>query len=149
MLTIGGPARCVLLQLGELRDDVVALTCSRVRNFNIAIKEWNDEIIFLRKVQEGAADKSYGIQVARLAGLPKEVLQRAKEILNTLENNSFDLQGKPVIAGKTTDPSTLQLDLFKEDVRQEVIDSLRSSDLENLTPMQAMNMLAELKNKLK
>jgi DNA mismatch repair protein MutS len=119
-----------------------------VRNFNIAIKEWNDEIIFLRKVQEGAADKSYGIQVARLAGLPREVLQRAKEILNTLENNSFDLQGKPVIAGKSAEAPTLQLDLFKEDVRQQVVDLLRSADLENLTPMQAMNLLAELKTKL-
>jgi DNA mismatch repair protein MutS len=126
----------------------LALTCSRVRNFNIAIKEWNDEIIFLRKVQEGAADKSYGIQVARLAGLPLEVLQRAKEILNTLENNSFDLQGKPVIAGRSGEPPTLQLDLFKEDVRQEVIDKLRAANLENLTPLQALNLLAELKTKL-
>ena len=126
----------------------LALTCSRVKNFNIAIKEWNDEIIFLRKVQEGAADKSYGIQVARLAGLPKEVIERAKEILHTLENNSVDLQGKPVIAGRSEQPSTLQLDLFKEDKRQEAIDMLRSATLENLTPLQAINLLAEIKNKL-
>jgi DNA mismatch repair protein MutS len=126
----------------------LALTCSRIKNFNIAIKEWNDEIIFLRKVQEGSADKSYGIQVARLAGLPPEVLQRAKEILNTLENNSFDLQGKPVLAGKSPEAPSLQLDLFKEDVRQEVIDHLRAANLENLTPLQALNLLAELKNKL-
>ena len=78
----------------------LALTCTRVKNFNIAIKEWNDEIVFLRKVQEGAADKSFGIQVARLAGLPPEMIKRAKEILSTLENNSIDLQGLPVIAGK-------------------------------------------------
>lgn len=126
----------------------LTLTCSRVKNFNIAIKEWNDEIIFLRKVQEGAADKSYGIQVARLAGLPKEVLQRAKEILNTLENNSFDLQGKPVIAGKSDPPATLQLDLFKEDKRQEALEMIRSANLENLTPLQALNLLNELKSKL-
>ncbi|MCI0414540.1 DNA mismatch repair protein MutS [bacterium] len=126
----------------------LALTCSRVKNFNIAIKEWNDEIIFLRKVQEGAADKSYGIQVARLAGLPPEVLQRAKQILNTLENNSFDLQGKPILAGRSEEPATLQLDLFKEDVRQEAIDKIRKANLENLTPLQALNLLAELKDKL-
>jgi DNA mismatch repair protein MutS len=126
----------------------LALTCSRVKNFNIAIKEWNEEIIFLRKVQEGSADKSYGIQVARLAGLPREVIQRAKEILNTLENNSFDLQGKPVIAGRSEEAATIQLDLFKEDKRQEAIDTIRSANLENLTPLQALNLLAELKNKL-
>ncbi len=126
----------------------LSLTCSRVKNFNIAIKEWNDEIIFLRKVQEGSADKSYGIQVARLAGLPREVLQRAKEILNTLENNSFDLQGKPVIAGRSEESSALQLDLFKEDKRQEALDMIRGTNLENLTPLQALNLIAEIKNKL-
>lgn len=130
----------------------LALTCSRVKNYNIAIKEWNDEIIFLRKVQEGAADKSYGIQVARLAGLPKDVIQRAKEILNTLESNSLDLQGQPVIAGKVASAagdSRLQLDLFKEDTRQEVLKALDEVKLEQLTPLQAMNLLAELKQKMK
>jgi DNA mismatch repair protein MutS len=127
----------------------LAITCPRVKNLNIAIKEWNDEIIFLRKVQEGAADKSYGIQVARLAGLPKDVIARAKEILSTLENNSFDLQGNPVIAGKTIDESKLtQLDLFKEDRQSEVLDAIKNSKLESLTPLEAINLLAELKKKL-
>jgi DNA mismatch repair protein MutS len=127
----------------------LAITCPRVKNFNIAIKEWNDEIIFLRKVQEGAADKSYGIQVARLAGLPQEVIRRAKEILSTLENNSFDLQGKPVIAGKTQNEGSLQLDLFKEDAKREIFDALSRTNLEDLTPLQALNFLSELKDKLK
>ena len=125
------------------------ITCPRVKNYNIAIKEWNDEIVFLRKVQEGAADKSYGIQVARLAGLPPDVIARAKQILNTLENNSIDLQGQPVIAGKQTEPGLLQLDLFKEDFRKEVIDAIQGADLNELTPIQALNLLAELKTKLK
>jgi DNA mismatch repair protein MutS len=127
----------------------LAVTCPRVRNYNIAIKEWNDEIVFLRKVQEGAADKSYGIQVARLAGLPVDVIGRAKEILNTLENNSFDLQGQPVIAGKQKEAGILQLDLFKEDFRKEVIEAIQAADLNDLTPIQALNLLAELKSKLK
>lgn len=126
----------------------LAITCPRVKNLNIAIKEWNEEIIFLRKVQEGAADKSFGIQVAKLAGLPPEVIDRAKDILNTLESNSFDLQGKPVIAGKTQEPGSLQLDLFKEDANKEVVDALRKINLDDLTPLQALNMLAELKGKL-
>src|SRR5207248_9637824 len=57
-----------------------------VCNFNVAVREWNEQIIFLRKIVPGGADKSYGIQVARLAGLPKEILDRAKEILSHLEN---------------------------------------------------------------
>jgi DNA mismatch repair protein MutS len=127
----------------------LALTCSRVKNYNIAIKEWNDEIIFLRKVQEGAADKSYGIQVARLAGLPDDVITRAKEILNTLESNSFDLQGKPVIAGQSKEIGLLQLDLFKEDMQKEVVDALKAVDINELTPVQALNLLADLKARLK
>ncbi|PWT92518.1 MAG: DNA mismatch repair protein MutS [Acidobacteria bacterium] len=126
----------------------LALTCSRVRNLNIAIKEWNDEIIFLRKVQEGAADKSYGIQVARLAGLPKQVITRAKEILNTLENNSFDLQGNPVIAGKSINEKRIQLDLFKEEPQNNVISELKSINIDTLTPIEALNLLSELKKKL-
>ena len=127
----------------------LAITCPRVKNLNIAIKEWNEEIIFLRKVQEGAADKSYGIQVAKLAGLPAEVIDRAKENLTTLENNSLDIQGKPVIAAKSENRNKeLQLDLFKEDVQQEIVGKLRNITLEDLTPLQALNLLAELKDKL-
>jgi len=59
-----------------------------VCNFNVAVREWNEQIIFLRKIVAGGADKSYGIQVARLAGLPKEILDRAKEILAHLENRT-------------------------------------------------------------
>nr|MBR9811435.1 DNA mismatch repair protein MutS [bacterium] len=59
-----------------------------VANFNVAVREWNDDIIFLRKILPGQADKSYGIQVARLAGLPKNILDRAKEILSHLEMSS-------------------------------------------------------------
>lgn len=125
----------------------LATLFSRIRNYNIAIKEWNEEIIFLRKVQEGAADKSYGIQVARLAGLPEEVIQRAKQILSTLENNEFDLQGKPVLAGVSENHERLQLDLFKEDRTQEVLDLIRKANPDELTPLQALNLLAELKKK--
>jgi DNA mismatch repair protein MutS len=73
----------------------------RVKNYNVAIKEWNDQIIFLRKVIEGGADKSYGIQVARLAGLPKEVIARAREVLANLEKAEFDDIGEPIPASKS------------------------------------------------
>jgi DNA mismatch repair protein MutS len=76
----------------------LAVLCKGVKNFNVAVREWNDQIIFLRKIQAGAADKSYGIQVARLAGLPDDVVNRAKEILANLEASELNAQGKPRLA---------------------------------------------------
>jgi DNA mismatch repair protein MutS len=76
----------------------LSVICPGVRNYNVAVREWNDQIIFLRKIQPGAADKSYGIQVARLAGLPKEIVDRAKEILANLEASELNAQGKPRLA---------------------------------------------------
>jgi DNA mismatch repair protein MutS len=71
----------------------LARTRPGVQNFNVAVREWNDQIIFLRKIIPGGADKSYGIQVARLAGLPKPVLERAKEILANLERSELSAEG--------------------------------------------------------
>jgi len=93
----------------------------RVANFSVAVKEWNDEIIFLRKIIEGGADKSYGIQVARLAGVPKEVIDRSKQILANLEETELTPEGKPRrgVSRKQADreklkdlPPAPQLDLF-------------------------------------
>jgi DNA mismatch repair protein MutS len=76
----------------------LSVICPGVKNYNVAVREWNDQIIFLRKIQQGAADKSYGIQVARLAGLPKDIVDRAKEILANLEASELNAQGKPRLA---------------------------------------------------
>ena len=73
----------------------------RLVNYRVAVKEWNDDIIFVRKIEKGAADKSYGIQVARLAGLPKEVISRAKEILAELENEGNAMREHLKIVEKT------------------------------------------------
>jgi DNA mismatch repair protein MutS len=67
---------------------------ARLRNFNVAVREWNDQIIFLRKIVAGGTDKSYGIQVARLAGIPRPVLDRAREILSNLEDSELTPEGK-------------------------------------------------------
>ncbi|HMP97963.1 MAG TPA: DNA mismatch repair protein MutS, partial [Kiritimatiellia bacterium] len=80
----------------ELTD--LALTLPGVKNYNVLVKESGDRIAFLRKIVPGAADKSYGIQVARLAGLPPEVIQRAREILANLEEGEFEESGKPKLA---------------------------------------------------
>jgi DNA mismatch repair protein MutS len=76
----------------------LAVTLPRVKNYNVAVREWHDQVIFLHKILPGGTDKSYGIQVARLAGLPKEVLARAKEVLNNLEEAELSAEGKPKLA---------------------------------------------------
>ena len=70
----------------------------RVKNFNVAVREWHDQVIFLHKILPGGTDKSYGIQVARLAGLPQEVIARAKEVLANLEEAELSAEGKPKLA---------------------------------------------------
>jgi len=76
----------------------LALLFPGIKNFNIAVREWGEEIVFLRKIVEGGTDKSYGIHVARLAGIPKEIIQRARTILNNLEAATLDVNGKPKFA---------------------------------------------------
>jgi DNA mismatch repair protein MutS len=100
----------------ELTD--LARTRSGVANCNVAVREWNDDVIFLRKIVDGPADQSYGIQVARLAGLPEPILKRAREILRNLENSELTAEGKPAFAEKPQRPHKLraftnQLDLFE------------------------------------
>jgi len=103
--------------------------CKGAKNFNVAVREWHDRVIFLRKIVPGGTDKSYGIQVARLAGLPKPVIHRAKEILRNLEENELDATGQPQLAharrddGKTrrrrkskkSSRTVPQMDLFKRE----------------------------------
>jgi len=75
-----------------------------VINLNVAVREWNDQVIFLRKILPGRADQSYGIQVARLAGLPDSVLSRAREILSNLEQSELNAEGQPALIGQTISP---------------------------------------------
>ena len=100
----------------ELTD--LGRTRPGVTNCNVAVREWNDDVIFLRKIIPGPADQSYGIQVARLAGLPEPILKRAREILANLENSELTTEGKPALAEKSKRPHKLraftnQLDLFE------------------------------------
>ena len=120
----------------------------RVKNYNIAVKEWNDEIVFLRKITEGGSDQSLGIQVARLAGLPPKVINRAKEILGNLEANEFNVNNKPKIAAtrKEKGDSDFQLSLF-ELPEHPVVEELREIDIDNLTPLKALLLLEQLKRK--
>ncbi len=96
------------------------LTRPGVKNYNIAVREWNDQIIFLRKIQRGGADKSYGIQVARLAGLPKGVIARAKEILGNLEASELNAEGKPMLAEEPARLSAAKRKAQKELLRPQL-----------------------------
>jgi DNA mismatch repair protein MutS len=124
----------------------LAKTKPRVANYNVAVKEWNDQIIFLRKVVAGAADKSYGIQVAKLAGIPQSVIERAREILVTLERKESDLVAETQKRGSGF-PSTRQMSLFDGRDR-DVAAELRGLDLDTLSPIEALNALHRLQRRL-
>lgn len=123
----------------------------RVKNYNVAVKEWNDEIIFLRKIIEGGSDQSLGIQVARLAGLPRQVIDRAKEILANLEASEFNVNNQPRIAStkKRREPreDKFQLSLFQMP-EHPVVGELRELDINTITPLKALTILDELKRKV-
>jgi DNA mismatch repair protein MutS len=116
---------------------------TRIKNYHIAVKEWNDEIIFLRKLVEGGTNRSYGIQVARLAGIPPEVITQAKKKLFKIENqpqmisNNMDRENHPV-----------QMSLFRTP-GQEIIDELRRIDINRMSPLEALTRLDDLKQKAK
>jgi len=128
----------------ELTD--LALTRERAQNYNIAVKEWNDQIIFLRRIVKGGASHSYGIQVARLAGLPQQVIDRAKEVLKNLETGEFVGEGQPRIATERQHPAepSPQLSLFAQGEDQ-LRRALEEVDVSVLTPLEALNLLDKLK----
>ncbi|KXK25541.1 MAG: DNA mismatch repair protein MutS [Candidatus Brocadia sinica] len=128
----------------------LALLFPGIKNFNIAVREWGDEIIFLRKIVDGGTDKSYGIHVARLAGIPKEVIQRARIILNNLEAATLDVNGKPKFAPLKTEqekkqPKQLKLFASKQDL---VTEEIKKLDISRMSPLEALNKLDELKRRL-
>ncbi len=126
---------------------------SSVNNYCIAIKEDGDDIVFLRKIIRGGADRSYGIQVARLAGVPEEVLVRAKEICNQLIESDITDKVKSIDVEKDTKTRSKQNDyeqmsLFSSPVEMSIANELKTMDLNNMTPMKAMLYLQELKERL-
>ncbi len=128
----------------ELTD--LALTRDRIKNFTVAVREWNDQVIFLRTIVPGVASHSYGIQVARLAGMPHDVIERAKEILRNLESGEFE-EGAPRLAKsikKGVAELSPQFSLFetKEDMLRQ---RLKKLNIATLTPLEALNLMDELK----
>ncbi len=127
----------------------LAVTKEGVRNFNIAVREWGEKIIFLRKIMDGGTNRSYGIQVARLAGVPAEVIVRAKEILRNLEKGELDEAGMPKIArGKKVDRNNInQINLFTGE-NDAILEEIRGLDPLNLTPLDALTRISEWKQRV-
>ncbi len=119
-------------------------TLPHTSNWNVAIREQGDDIIFLHKIVEGPADKSYGIHVAKIAGLPREVVERATVILKQLESDHIDESGRVKIPERKSKSRDRQLALFVEPDHP-VIEQLKSLDLDQLTPLAALQMLSEFR----
>lgn len=127
----------------------LALIKPRVKNYNIAVKEWNDQIIFLRKLIPGGTNRSYGIQVARLAGIPEKVIAQAKVILERVESHApagSDVADRTPSAGRKRH-KPVQMDLFQP-VEDEVVTQLRNVDLNRTTPIEALNVLQQLQEQI-
>jgi len=131
----------------------LALTLNRIKNYHVSVKEWKEDVIFLRKIVSGPSDQSYGIHVAKLAGIPRIVVERAKEILFNLEKKELDETGLPRIAYRSSRKrDKAQLLLFREDRDQEIMEdikkALKTCDLSRMTPLEALNFLNELKHRI-
>ena len=128
---------------------------SGVNNYCIAVKEKGDDIVFLRKIVKGGADKSYGIQVAKLAGVPDSVIQRAKELVEELSDADITAAVKDLTAPKKKQKvvydqvDMAQMSLFDTVQDNDIIEEIRNIDIGNLTPMEALNTLYNLQNKIK
>jgi DNA mismatch repair protein MutS len=131
-------------EMTDLADAVAGVV-----NAHVSAREWKDEIVFLRKIVPGRSDRSYGIQVARLAGLPPSVVARAKEILNGLERDELSRGGKPTLSGAPGDIVGAQLGLFAAPTAETAADprlraALKAIDVDDITPRRALELIAEL-----
>ena len=134
-------------------------TLSGVTNYCIAVKEQGEDIVFLRKIIKGGADKSYGIQVAKLAGIPETVILRAKEIAQELSNADISARAKEIAGSlepaaknknfRANDLDAVQMSLFDTVKDDDILEELKNMDVTNMTPIDALNTLYKLQNKLK
>ena len=128
-------------ELTELSDVVEG-----VANLNVAVREWADQVVFLHKIVEGGTDRSYGVHVARLAGVPKEVIDRAKAILPQLQAHLAEGLDMPELADRARQAAA-QMQLFADPATR-VASELKHADLDNMTPLQALDFLRKLKTEL-
>jgi len=119
---------------------------ANIKNCNVAVREWADEVVFLHKILPGGTDKSYGIHVAKLAGVPKSILERSKEILEELESTfTKEATGSHLAKHKTKKPPQ---DILFVQRHKGILDKLNSTDVNKLTPIDAINLLNQIKNEI-
>ncbi len=145
----GGPRTLFATHYHELVD--LARDKERVANYNIAVREWEDRIVFLRKILPGGTSRSYGIQVARLAGIPDSVIERAKEILVNLESEEIDPAGRPRLARQSRKKGKPSEEAYQPELfgyrGDDLLKELEKIDANNITPLDALKLIAEWKNK--
>jgi DNA mismatch repair protein MutS len=126
----------------------------RIRNYNVSVREANGKVIFMRKLVRGGSEHSFGIHVAKLAGMPSSIIQRANQILKDLEqgarNQEPGTRNQDTIGGgkaSVSAPSGMQLSFFQLDdpVLEQIRDEVKNLDINNLTPLEALNKLSEIK----
>jgi len=132
----------------------LSLTLPRIKNSHVTVKEREDDIVFLRKIVPGPSDQSYGIHVAKLAGVPRDVIDRAKEILFNLEKQELDDAGRPRLAYRSSKKrDKAQLFLFQQDREQALLEDIKGDidkcNVSEMTPLDALNFLSQLKRKIK
>jgi DNA mismatch repair protein MutS len=126
-------------------------TFQRIRNYNVSVKEVNNKIIFLRKLVRGGSEHSFGIHVAKLAGMPTSIVERANRILANLESESKNGQvHKPTqTIGATREGMQLSFFQLDDPILEQIRDEVKSLDINNLTPLEALNKLSEIKRLVK
>jgi DNA mismatch repair protein MutS len=133
-------------ELTELSD-----VLDRVKNHHITVREWNENVVFLHKIVPGATDQSFGIHVAKIAGIPEPVIERAKEVLLNLEKKELNRLVKERISGKIKKLQGKQNALFPDDSElklwDEIREKLKQIDISNITPLEALNILHFFKHK--
>jgi DNA mismatch repair protein MutS len=124
----------------------LAVLFANIKNCNVAVREWAGEVIFLHRILPGGTDKSYGLHVAKLAGIPKPVLERSAEILKELENTfAEEAVGDHLARHKTKQPDS---DVLFVEKHKSILEKLSSIDVNNLTPIEAINLLNKIKEEI-
>ncbi len=144
-LAVLGPRTLFATHYHELTT--LPQTHSNVTNLNVSVREWEDQIVFLHRIVPGATDRSYGIHVANLAGLPPQVVKRANALLSEL-SVSHEGAASPPISEAAVKPDTQQMGLFTEFVHHPVIDQIKTLDINTISPMRAFELLREMRGKV-
>ena len=120
-----------------------------IKNYNVLVREWQGKVVFLHRIEPGFSDRSYGIHVGKLAGLPEKVVKRAEKILRSLEKQSLDIEGKPRKGAlrQKRSKKEVQLLLF-ESPYEYLLDEVRDMDLNNISPLEAFQFLLHIKKEL-